>query len=101
MEVWVVEARNFDTNEFGVIDLFDSLAKAKNCVLTLLKETVMSMEDEIDDAEECDDGDWVDSYRESIKEYNEDIKLLENPLCYSIGNYFSVGGYLIHSYEVK
>ena len=35
------------------------------------------------------------------KEYNEDIKLLENPLCYSIGNYFSVGGYLIHSYEVK
>lgn len=101
MEVWVVEACDFDMNESGVIDLFDSLAKAKNCVITLLKEEIMSMEDEIDDAEECDDGDWVDSYRKSIKEYNEDIKLLENPLCYSIGNYFPVGGYLIHSYEVK
>ena len=101
MEVWIVEACEFDMNESCVMGLFDSLAKAKDCVLTILKEKVMSMEDEIDDAEECDDGDWVDSYRESIKEYNEDINRLKDPKCYSIGNYFKVGGYIIYSCEVK
>ncbi len=101
MEVWIVEDCEFDMNESAVVDLFDSLEKAKACVLTILKEKVMSMEDEIDDADEDDYEDLCDSYNDTIEELNKTIEDIENPECYSVGTYFKMGGYLVYSLEVK
>ena len=101
MEVWIVESCEFDMNESPVIDLFDSLEKAKACVVTLLKEKVMSMEDEIDDADEDDYEDLCNSYNSIIEELNKTIKTIENPKCYSVGTYFKMGGYLVSSREVQ
>lgn len=101
MEVWIVEDCEFDMNESSVVGLFDSLEKAKACVLTILKEKVMSMEDEIDDTDEDDYEDLCDSYNSIIEELNGTIKDIENPECYSIGTYFKMGGYLVYSREVK
>ena len=101
MEVWIVEDCEFDMNESAVVDLFDSLEKAKACVLTILKEKVMSMEDEIDDADEDDCEDLCDSYNDTIEELNKTIKTIENPECYSVGTYFKMGGYLVYSRKVQ
>lgn len=101
MEVWIVEDCEFDMNESAVVDLFDSLEKAKACVLTILKEKVMSMEDEIDDADEDDYEDLCNSYNSTIEELNGVIEDIENPECYSVGTYFKMGGYLVYSREVK
>lgn len=101
MEVWIVEDCEFDMNESSVIDLFNSLEKAKACVLTLLKEKVMSMEDEIDDADEDDYEDLCDSYNSIIEELNETIETIENPECYSVGTHFKMGGYLVYSRKVQ
>lgn len=65
-----------DDYEHGVIGVYSSFEKAKVGLISVLKESIMSHEDELDECED-DDEEWAEKLRVFIAEAKEAIKNLE------------------------
>ena len=72
MKITVYTLEDFrDDYEHGVIGVYSSFEKAKEGLISVLKESVMSCQDELD---ECEDDEYAEELRDSIAELKEDIK---------------------------
>ena len=76
MEITVYTLEDFrDDYEHGVIGVYDSFEKAKTGLIRVLKESIMSYQDELDECE--DDDEYAEELRDSIAELKEKIKDVE------------------------
>lgn len=72
MKITVYTLEDFrDDYEHGVLGVYESFEKAKEGLISVLKESIMSREDELD---ECEDDEYAEELRGSIAELKEDIK---------------------------
>lgn len=77
METAVYILEDFRTDyEHGVIGVYSSFEKAKEGLISVLKESIMSYEDELD-AGEDDDDEYAEELRGYIAELKESIKDVE------------------------
>lgn len=80
MEITVYTLEDFrDDYEHGVIGVFGSFEKAKMELIQILKESIMSHEDELDECED-EDGEWAEELRGFIAEDKEAIKIVEKAI---------------------
>ena len=63
--------------EHGVIGVYGSFEKAKEELIRVLKESIMSYEDELDAGEDDDDDEYAEELRGYIAELKESIKDVE------------------------
>lgn len=73
-----------DDYEHGVIGVYSSFEKAKAGLIKVLKESIMSCEDELDECEDnSDDEKWAEELRDHIAEFKRMIenveKVVSNP----------------------
>ena len=78
-KVYVLEDFREDY-EHGVIGVYTSFEKAKTGLIQVLKESIMSLEDELDECEDDDDKEWVEELRGSIDELKESLEDAEKAI---------------------
>ena len=80
METKVYTLEDFREDcEHGVIGVYISFEKAKTGLIQVLKESIMSLEDELDECED-DDEEWAEELRGSIDELKESLEDAEKAM---------------------
>lgn len=81
MKITVYTLEDFRPDyEHGVIGVYESFEKAKIALIDILKETIISCEDELDECEEDEEYEyveWTKRLRDSIAELKKMIKNVE------------------------
>lgn len=96
MKITVYTLEDFrDDYEHGVIGVYSSFEKAKEGLISVLKESVMSCQDELDECE--DDDEYAEELRNSIAELKEKIKNVEQIVPTS---YYACGQLYITKYFI-